>query len=204
MLQNRAVTSPLSTTTPPDLAGSLERTLTSERLQVVKRTFSLPNSLHSFLVFTLLLILVCAALFAHLLLSTALHQGELQLVELQRTNQEIVRESTVIIEQIAEESSLQRGMERVLEQGYTVAYDRQYLAQPTGPQPDFAQAQTLGAGTEASLVRNPLPAGLLLTPSRSATDGGATVGVDGGTAAAVGQAAPGQTTEVVVTPSVGQ
>ena len=103
MLQNRVVSSPLSSAAPPDLAGSFERALTNERLQVIKRTFSLPDSLQSFLIFSLLLVLLCGALFAHLLLSTTIHQGELQLVELQRMNEQIVRESTMLIEQIAEE-----------------------------------------------------------------------------------------------------
>ena len=62
MLQNRVVPSSLSSTVPPDLASSLERTLANERLRVLKRTFSLPDSLQSFLVFVLILILVCGAL----------------------------------------------------------------------------------------------------------------------------------------------
>ncbi|MCB0064653.1 MAG: hypothetical protein KDE19_21165 [Caldilineaceae bacterium] len=147
MLQNRVVSSPLSSAAPPDLAGSFERALTNERLQVIKRTFSLPDSLQSFLIFSLLLVLLCGALFAHLLLSTTIHQGELQLVELQRMNEQIVRESTMLIEQIAEESSLQQGMERVVAQGYTVAYDRRYIAQPNhmplhDPQPEIVQGHS--------------------------------------------------------------
>ncbi len=130
MLQNRAVSSPLSSSAPPGIAGSLERTISNERLQILKRTFSLPDSLQSFLIFLLLLLLICGALFAHLLLSTKIHQSELQLVELKNLNQQVVRESTVLIEQIARESSLQRGMARVREAGYTVAYERHYLAQP--------------------------------------------------------------------------
>jgi hypothetical protein len=142
MLQNRIVSPSLSPTAPPDLVGSLERTLANERLQVIKRTLSLPDSLHSFVLFSLILILVCSALFAHLLLSTSMHRVELQLVQLKKMNQDIIRESTVIIEQIAEESSFQRGMERVYEQGYVVAYDRLYIAQPQFASPVDTQNET--------------------------------------------------------------
>lgn len=146
MLQNRTVSSPLTVTSPPDLANSLGRTLTHERLQVVRHTFSLPNSLRSFLIFLLMLIVIFGALFAHLLLSMTIHQNELELARLQRENLEIVRSSTVLMQQIADESSLQQGMQRLLDQGYTVAYDRRYLALPNGTEQQAIQLQDLAEG----------------------------------------------------------
>ncbi|MEZ4619374.1 MAG: hypothetical protein R2867_28230 [Caldilineaceae bacterium] len=130
MLQNRAFSSSVTPAVSTDLADSLERTLANERLRVVKRTLSLPDSLQSFLVFVLMLVLTCAVVMAHLLLSTDIHAGELRLNELKATNLAIERETTVLLEQIAVESSLDKGMARKA-LGYEVAYERRYIVEPT-------------------------------------------------------------------------
>lgn len=129
MLQNRAISPAITSPVSTELADSLERTLASERLLVLKRTFSLPDSLQSFLVFLLILIVFCGALMAHLLLSTSLHQSELRLLELQAINREIEQGNTILIQQIAESSSLTAGMARVQEMGYETAYERRYILQ---------------------------------------------------------------------------
>ncbi|MEZ4676506.1 MAG: hypothetical protein R2932_19960 [Caldilineaceae bacterium] len=131
MLQNRAFSSSVTPAVSTDLADSLERTLANERLRVVKRTLSLPDSLQSFLVFVLMLVLTCAVVMAHLLLSTDIHAGELRLNELKATNLAIERETTVLLEQIAVESSLDKGMARAKALGYEVAYERRYIVEPT-------------------------------------------------------------------------
>lgn len=129
MLQNRAISSAVTSPVSTELADSLERTLADERLQVIKRTFSLPDSLQSFLVFLLMLTIVCSALMAHVMLSTTLHKNELRLLELKAINREIEQENTILIQQISETSSLTKGMERVRQQGYETAYERRYVLQ---------------------------------------------------------------------------
>jgi hypothetical protein len=132
MLQNRAISSSVPSPVPTELADSLERTLTDERLRVVKRTLSLPDTPQSFLVFLLLLMGVCGALTCHLLLSTAIHESELRLAELKAINRAIEQESTILIQEIAESSSLVSGMERARALGYETAYEYRYILQPTG------------------------------------------------------------------------
>jgi len=133
MLQNRAISPTITSPVPTELADSLERTLANERILVLKRTFSLPDSLQSFFVFLLILMLVCVALIAHLMLSTSLHQSELRLLELQAINREIEQENTILIQQIAESASLTAGIVRVQEMGYQAAYERRYILQHTSP-----------------------------------------------------------------------
>ena len=129
MLQNRVISPTLTTPVSTELADSLERTLANERLQVVKRTFSLPDSLSSFLGFLLILLFICGALIAHVWLSTSLHKSELRLIELKTINLEIEQENTILIQQIAESSSLTKGIERVQQAGYEPAYEYRFIVQ---------------------------------------------------------------------------
>jgi hypothetical protein len=75
---------------------------------------------------------VCGALTCHLLLSTAIHESELRLAELKAINRAIEQESTILIQEIAESSSLVSGMERARALGYETAYEYRYILQPTG------------------------------------------------------------------------
>ncbi|MCB0123232.1 MAG: hypothetical protein KDE58_13345 [Caldilineaceae bacterium] len=127
MLQNRAISPTISSPVSTELADSLERTLADERIRVLKRTFSLPDSLQSFLGLLLILLLICGALMAHLVLSTSLHQSELRLTELQAINRAMEQENTILIQQIAESSSLAKGMERAQQMGYQTAYERRFI-----------------------------------------------------------------------------
>ena len=132
MLQNRTISSSISSPVSTELADSLERTLTNERLHVIRRTLSLPDSPQSFLVFLLLLLLLGGALTLHLTVSTAIYKSELQLVALQARHLALEQESTILIEQIAESSTLPAGVARAAAQGYVPAYDRRYIVQNTG------------------------------------------------------------------------
>jgi len=135
MLQNRAIPSSISSPVSTELTTSLERTLTAERLRVIRRTLSLPDTPQSFLVFFLLLILFCGALACNLLLSTSIHESEIRLHELKATNLVIEQRSTIWMQEIATASSLDKIMERMRELGYVTAYEFRYVEQvpvPTG------------------------------------------------------------------------
>ncbi len=118
---------------PAELGGSLEHTLASERLRVIMRTLSLPDTPQAFIVFLLMLILACGALACHLLLSTAIHENELRLNELKVLNRSIEQETTTLIEEIATSSSLDEGMDRARAMGYESAYELRYILPPTEP-----------------------------------------------------------------------
>lgn len=133
MLQNRAIPSSISSPAPTELTGSLDRALTAERLRVILRTVSLPDTPRSFVVFLFMLLLFCGALACHLMLSTAIHENELRLGELKAINRTIEQETTTIIEEIANASSLTEGMERVRAMGYEAAYEHRYILQTTVP-----------------------------------------------------------------------
>lgn len=151
MLQNRAIPSPLSAPLPTELAGSLERTLLHERFHTVKRTLSLPDSLQSFFIFLVILVFICAALTAHLLLSTQIHESELRLIELRALNQSIEQETTILIEEIALESSLERGIERVRAMGFELAYERRYVSQAPTTGWNLTTVEQLGSDTADQL-----------------------------------------------------
>lgn len=150
MLQNRAIAPSISSPVSTELADSLERSLADERLRVIKRTFSLPDSFRSFLVFLLLVTLICGALIAHLMVATSLHKSELRLQELQTINRAIEQENTILIQQIAEKSSLAEAMRRAQELGYEKAYERHFIRQG-------AATASMNAVTPANELPEQLP-----------------------------------------------
>ena len=153
MLQNRAIPSSITSPAPAELTGSLDRTLASERLRVIMRTLSLPDTPRSFIAFLLMLLLSCGALACHLLLSTTIHESELRLRELKAINRTIEQETTALIEDIATASSLDEGMERARAMGYESAYEHRYILQAAGT---ANAASTSSAGLPTNL---PLPIG---------------------------------------------
>ncbi len=78
--------------------------------------------------------MTCGALACHLLLSTAIHENELRLSELKATNRTIEQETTTLIEEIANASTLSEGIERARAMGYETAYEHRYILQVTVPE----------------------------------------------------------------------
>lgn len=145
MLQNRTISSSLSSTVPADWRLPVRRLLTREQWQTLRYTLRLPDGLRSFLYFLLAVLLICVGLVLHLQLSTTILQDQVRLEALQFEEQTVKEQTSNLVWAIVQETELNRIKVRATELGYEPLYQRQYVIVPhdvlaTDPQQSIAQS----------------------------------------------------------------
>ena len=143
MLQNRTISSSISSTVPSDWGITARRTVVRERWQLLTQTLRLPDNWQAFLLFTLGIVLVSVALLLHLQLSTTLLQDNLRLTTLQAEEQVLAKQNANLVWKVVQETELNKVKIRATALGYQPAIQRNYIvagnALPTDTQPDLAQ-----------------------------------------------------------------
>jgi len=149
MLQNRTISSSISSTVPSDWGIAAHRTLARERWQVLTQTLRLPDNWQAFLLFTLGIVLASAALLLHLQLSTTLLQENIRLATLQAEEQVLAKQNANLVWEIVQETELHKVKVRATALGYQPALQRNYIVVggnvvgggvlPIAPQSTFAQ-----------------------------------------------------------------
>jgi hypothetical protein len=148
---SNVVSTAVSNAVSGELNESLQRTLTNERLVALGRNLSLPANARSFWLFLAGVLLVCAGMLMHILLSVQLWQGQLHLQELQAQYQSIEQQNAEEVWQIATASSLESIRLRAIAQGYEVPLERHYIAMPSVTKPGVAM-QDVALSTELSVT----------------------------------------------------
>jgi hypothetical protein len=172
-----SVSDSVSNVVSGELNESLQRTLTNERLVTLGRNLSLPANARSFWLFLAGILLVCAGMLMHILLSVQLWQGQLHLQELQAQYQSIEQQNAEVVWQIVTASSLESIRLRAIAQGYEVPLERHYIAMPT---------VALPAPSSITLSITPSLSGVATAQNVTAQN----VGVDAKTEAALALSGP--------------
>jgi hypothetical protein len=159
MLQNRTISSSISSTVPADWGIAARRAVARERWQLLTQTVRLPDNWRAFLLFTLGIALAVAALLLHLQLSTTLLQDNLRLAALQAEEQALAKQNANLVWEIVQETELNKVKVRAMALGYQPALQRNYIvlasnahstdlqlgntqpsdSQPSDPQSNLAQ-----------------------------------------------------------------
>ncbi len=147
-----SISNAVSSAVAGELNDSLQRTLTNERLVALGRSLSLPANASSFWLFLAGLLLVCAGMLMHILLSVQLWQAQLHLQELKAQYQSIERQNAEEVWQIATAASLESVRLRAIAQGYEVPLERHYIALPAVPAVATAQNSEINFKAEAALT----------------------------------------------------
>jgi hypothetical protein len=146
MLQNRTFSSSISSTVSAEWAAPQQHAVARgailrERWHVLTQTLRLPDNLQSFLLFTLVVMIICGGLTLHLQLSTTILQDRFRLEKLQAEEQAIKEQSSNLVWAIVQETELNKVKVRATALGYQPALQRNYIFAPT----DIAQNEmTLG------------------------------------------------------------
>ncbi|MEZ4859775.1 MAG: hypothetical protein R3C14_00630 [Caldilineaceae bacterium] len=146
MLQNRAISTSLSSTVSTDLLQTARRTLPNGWLRVLYHTLRLPDDLYSFLLFFLTLLIICGGLTLHLMLATTILEKEAELVQLQAAYQAVERTNSTTVRIIAQESTLDKIKQRALEMGYEPAFKRRYYIIAA----DHSSSSSYSSGNDSS------------------------------------------------------
>jgi len=132
MLQNRTISSSISSTVSPDWSAPVRRVMARQQWNVLAQTLRLPDGIRSFLLFTLAVIVICLGLLLHLQLSTMIFQDRIRLEALQMEEQAIKEQTSNLVWAIVQETELNRVKARATELGYEPVYQRQYVVVPHG------------------------------------------------------------------------
>ncbi len=130
MLQNRTISSSISSTVSSDWGVPVRRVMAREQWQVLAQTLRLPDGLQSFLLFTLAVVVVCIGLLLHLQLSTMILQDRIRLEALQIEEKAIKEQTSNLVWAIVQETELNRVNVRAIELGYQPVFQRQYIIAP--------------------------------------------------------------------------
>lgn len=127
MLQNRTISSSISSTVPSDWGIAARRAVARERWQLLTQTLRLPDNWQAFLLFTLGIALASAALLLHLQLSTTLLQDNIRLAILQAEEQALAKQNANLVWEIVQETELNQVKARATALGYQPALQRNYI-----------------------------------------------------------------------------
>jgi hypothetical protein len=127
MVRNPTITSAVSA----ELTTSLRQTLAGQRLRSLEQWIALPNSLSTFVWLLLGVVLICAGLTLHIVLSMQIYQVGQQVTQLRADYQAVERQNAELVWSITQHSSLAQLQERALALGYEVPQARHYVAIPT-------------------------------------------------------------------------
>jgi hypothetical protein len=143
MLQNRTISSSISSTVPTEWGMSAR--CAREQWQVLAQTLRLPDTWQSFLLFTLGIALACGGASLHLQLSTQILQDKLQLATLQAEERVLEEQNANLVWMVVQETELNKVKVRATALGYQPALKRNYIVIPgdtltADRQPNIAQA----------------------------------------------------------------
>ncbi len=130
MLQNRTISSSLSSTVSSDWGVPVRRVMAREQWNLLAQTLRLPDGLQSFLLFTLAVVVICIGLLLHLQLSTTVLQDRIRLQALQLEEQAVKEQTSNLVWAIVQETELNRVKVRAIELGYQPVFQRQYIIVP--------------------------------------------------------------------------
>jgi hypothetical protein len=129
-LNNRTISSAVSSTIPADWGMSTRSKLLREQWHLCVQTLRLPDSWQAFLLFTLGVALACAGLLLHLQLSTTILQDKIQLEQLHAAERVIQEQNANLVWAIVQETELSKVKTRATELGYEAALQRNYIIIP--------------------------------------------------------------------------
>lgn len=101
-----------------------------QRWHVLAQTLRLPDTWHSFLLFTLAITVACAGMILHLQLSTTILQDKFRLAILQEEERSIAEQNANLVWAIAQETALTSVKTRATALGYKPALQRNYIIIP--------------------------------------------------------------------------
>jgi hypothetical protein len=127
MIHHQTITSSVSA----ELSTSLRQTLPQPRFGLAAPPVPLPTTWHGFAWLLAGVLLVCAGLTVHILLSVQIYQARQQVGQLQAEYQAIERQNAELVWAIAQHTALARVQDRAVALGYEVPQARHYVATPT-------------------------------------------------------------------------
>ena len=127
MLQNRTISSSLSPAVPSEWGVLERRALLRDHYSVLSQTLRLPDTLQSFLLFTVAIIVICAGFMLHLQLATTILQSRLELERLQAQKAELSQQAANLTWTIAQETDLEQLLTKATALGYQPALQREYV-----------------------------------------------------------------------------
>ncbi|MEZ4729219.1 MAG: hypothetical protein R3E79_18965 [Caldilineaceae bacterium] len=150
VLSHHALSSSISSTVSAEWAIPARRALEQgaglrKQSHVLMQTLRLPDSLQSFLLFTLGVAILCIGLTLHLQLSTTILQDKIRLAELQAEEQALKEQTSNLVWTIVQETELTKVKERATALGYQPALTRHYIVAPTDARPIDSQVATMQA-----------------------------------------------------------
>jgi hypothetical protein len=147
--------SSLPTTSPAEIADSLQRTLDrpfdGRRWQALQDVLPIPTTWQQYLLACLALIIVIGGMWLQVLLSVQIARAELSLRQMRNEYARVERQNSELIYAIAQQSSLAQMAELAAQDGYVPATGHTYVVRGQH------LADLLAAASIEPAARNPVP-----------------------------------------------
>lgn len=119
--------SSLPSTSPADIADSLQRTLDRSWLRSLRDTLRLPGTWQQYMLLLAIALVLGAGMAMQVLLAVQTEQAQFQLSDLRAEYARVGRENADLIYQIADRTSLRRIQEQALKNSFVPATGRLYI-----------------------------------------------------------------------------